>query len=109
PPKWRYCKTPRRLVSCPLRMPAAASRSAGSRPMNSGKLKSACTVSQHTNPMRKRGRLFDTGIPSLTLRVGAADSRTVILVLEAPAVRPPRFERGTYGLEVRCSVQLSYG
>jgi hypothetical protein len=24
-------------------------------------------------------------------------------------LRPPRFELGTYGLEVRCSVQLSYG
>ena len=24
-------------------------------------------------------------------------------------VRPARFERATYGLEVRCSIQLSYG
>src|SRR5205809_510074 len=25
------------------------------------------------------------------------------------SLRPPRFELGTYGLEIRCSVQLSYG
>src|SRR5437870_10116957 len=24
-------------------------------------------------------------------------------------LRPPRFELGTYGLEIRCSIQLSYG
>ena len=24
-------------------------------------------------------------------------------------LRPPRIERGTYGLEVRCSIQLTYG
>ena len=43
-----------------------------------GKAKSACMNSQHTNPKRQRGSLIKQQIPSLTLRVGVAQSRTVI-------------------------------
>jgi hypothetical protein len=41
-------------------------------------LKSVCTISQHTNPKRQRGPLFNRRISSLTLRVDVADARTVI-------------------------------
>ncbi len=32
-----------------------------------------------------------------------------LITLEAFFVRPARLERATYGLEVRCSIRLSYG
>ena len=39
----------------------------------------------------------------------AGDRKSEIENRKREVVRPPRFERGTSGLEIRCSIQLSYG
>jgi hypothetical protein len=44
-----------------------------------------------------------------TLQVLAEAGRFFEMRYNTSKARPERFERSTYGLEVRCSIQLSYG